>query len=69
MTFKLEIELGNDTMQTAFHVARALTREVAPALRDYYIRDRPIGPREFVPGASGVIRDGEGKRVGSGEAS
>ncbi len=69
MTFKLEIEMGTDAMQTAFHVAHALMREVVPTLKAYYRPSSPDGPREFNAGTKGVIHDIEGKRVGSWEAS
>ena len=48
--FKLEIEMGNDAMQSGFDVAQALKLEVIPRLTDGYL--------------AGVIFDINGNKVG-----
>lgn len=57
MKFTLNIELGNDMMESSLHVSNAL-REVADRLTDKdYPLDRPVGPRG--------IMDANGNLVGS----
>ena len=61
MTFKLEIELGNDAMQSAYDVALALSEAVRQLTlhRGY---SEPLQHEE-----QGSIRDVNGNRVGSWE--
>lgn len=55
--FKLEIELGNDAMKTAFHVSTALV-QVANKLRKL---------RSTAPGTEAKIMDDNGNSVGRWE--
>ena len=56
MRFTLEIELGNDAMQTGQDVAGALRKE-AQRLAEFCKKD-------LRPGAEGLIRDVNGNTVG-----
>jgi hypothetical protein len=55
MRFTLEIELGNDAMQTGYNVARAM-REASNHVAELVKKD--------LPGAEGRIRDVNGNTVG-----
>ncbi len=65
MTFKLEIELGNEAMQSPGEVALALTEVVrrlaSPSIADCF--------GDGGAGTEGVIRAENGNRVGSWEVS
>lgn len=56
MKFKLEITLGNDAIQTASQVARAL--------RDVATRLERIGNTSDLDGENGKVSDENGNRVG-----
>jgi len=62
--FKIEIDLGNDTMRTGDDVAAAL-ESAARYLRGFW-GDQPMGgiPDDLKPR---VVRDDNGNRVGTGE--
>lgn len=64
MKFKIDIELGNDAMQTECHVA-ALLSEVAKKLRSRVIRlSSDVGDYP-----SGALRDVNGNKVGNWEVT
>jgi hypothetical protein len=60
MKFTLEIELGNDDMQTSEDVSRILL-DLSEAIVDYDMSDSKSGP--------GVVRDTNGNAVGKWEVT
>jgi fido (protein-threonine AMPylation protein) len=69
MKFTLEIELGNDAMQTPAQIANAL-HDVEGRLRDTHSMLRGNGISfEFTPSGIHPFRDANGNTVGKWEVS
>jgi len=65
MKFKIEIELGNDTMRTGEHVRDALLKAAQHVARDYLGTD--FTRMKSTLDAEGPIKDANGNRVGTWE--
>jgi hypothetical protein len=58
--FKMEVELGNEAMQSGLDVAHALVRTAGRI-------DRAVGRDPLASGEQGVVMDANGNTVGSWE--